>query len=259
MHDLDALLKEFEQPKKSTIKENLPQHQQKLPIPNISSQSDSSFSDNRKGNNPKSNFSLAPEQHRTSILKKSPRPSVDQSLDIDAILQGRPIQPQQPAKKSASSTRRDSLIDWLNEDRSTTKNSSFQPSNLFSHKVTTNLPTKSATNLDPDDFFSNTNNRDQSATNAPLSTTKPSAKQYYMENSRYKPGKKTFYYVKKRNSTLFIGINSKQPVRGDGFNWLMDPSDNSNSACMSFSSNYLNYFILSSSCSKIVILCTNIW
>ncbi|CAF1360735.1 unnamed protein product, partial [Adineta steineri] len=173
------------------------------------------------GNLSKPNLSHIPEQHRTSNFKESAKPAVDQSFDIDAILQGRSIQPQQsgkgllnpigPSKNSASSaTRRDSLTDWLNEDRSTTKN---QSSNLFSNKITTNVSTKPTTHLDPDDFFSNTHSRDQSATRAPQSTTKSSAKQYYLGNSRYKPG-----------------INPKQTVRGDNFNWLMDPSDNSNSA-----------------------------
>ncbi|CAF1489671.1 unnamed protein product [Adineta steineri] len=222
MKDLDALLKEFEEPKKPTIKANNPQPQ-KLPPSNISSQKkyESSFVDNRKGNISKPNLSHIPEQHRTSNFKESAKPAVDQSFDIDAILQGRSIQPQQtgkgllnpigPSKNSASSaTRRDSLTDWLNEDRSTTKN---QSSNLFSNKITTNVSTKPTTHLDPDDFFSNTHSRDQSATRAPQSTTKSSAKQYYLGNSRYKPG-----------------INPKQTVRGDNFNWLMDPSDNSNSA-----------------------------
>ena len=212
-------------------------------MPNISSNTkyDSSFSDNRKGNIPKSNFSLGPEQRRPSILKQSPKPLVDQSLDIDAILQGRSIQPQHPskglhpigpAKNSASSTEKDSLIDWLNEDRTTTKNHSNQPSNLFPHKITTNISNKPATNFDPDDFFSDTNNRDHSASKPPLSTTKSSAKQYYLGNSRYKPGKNKLDYFNKRNFILSIGINPKQPTRGDGFNWLMNPSDNSNSACM---------------------------
>ncbi|CAF3829166.1 unnamed protein product, partial [Adineta steineri] len=173
MQDLDALLKEFEEPKKPTIKANNPQPQ-KLPTSNISSQKkyESSFVDNRKGNLSKPNLSHIPEQHRTSNFKESSKPAVDQSFDIDAILQGRSIQPQQsgksllnpigPSKNSASSaTRRDSLTDWLNEDRSTTKN---QSSNLFSNKLTTNVSTKPTTHLDPDDFFSNTHSRDQSAT-----------------------------------------------------------------------------------------------
>jgi hypothetical protein len=195
MNDLDSLLKEFEQPKKSIIKENLPQ-QQKLPVPNLSKfpKYDFSNSDNRKGNIPNPNFSLATEQRRISLLKQPAKPSVEQSFDIDAILHGRSIQPQQsskvlhpiaPAKNSAVSTGGDSLTDWLNEDRSTTKN---QPLNLFSQKVTTNVVGKSAIDLNPDDFFSNTNNRDQNETKASLATTKPSAKQYYMEKSRYKPG-----------------------------------------------------------------------
>jgi hypothetical protein len=245
MHDLDALLKEYEQPKKSNIKENLPQ-QQKLPIPNLSAfpKHDLSVSDNRKGNIP--NFSYATEQRRPSILKQPPKPSVDQSFDIDTILQGRSIQPQPPskilhpiapAKNSASSVRRDSLSDWLNEDRATTKNYPNQPSsNLFPQKVTTNMPGKPAIDLNPDDFFSNTNNRDQSAAKGPFSTTKTSAKQYYLGNSRYKPG--PFYSYNKKISFYSLrisGINPKQAGRGDGTNWFTDPSNNSNSASMYFS------------------------
>jgi hypothetical protein len=205
MQDLDALLNQYEQPTKSNIKENPPQPQ-KLPIPNLSTfpKHDSSVSDNRKGNIP--NFSQ-PEQRKQSILKQPPKPSVDQSFDIDAILQGRSIQPQPPskilhpiapAKNAASATRRDSLSDWLNDDRSTTKNYSNQQSNLFPQKVTTNILGKPAIDLNPDDFFSNTNNnRDQSATKAPFSTTKSSAKQYYLGNSRYNPGQNFIILIKK--------------------------------------------------------------
>jgi hypothetical protein len=198
MNDLDLLLKEFEQPKKSIIKENQPQ-QQKLPVPNLSKfpKYDFSNSDNRKGNIPNPNFSLATEQRRISLLKQPVKPSVEQSFDIDTILQGHSIQPQQSskgsqpaalAKTSAVSTGGDSLTDWLNEDRSTTKNHPNQPLNLFSQKVTTNVVGKPSLDLNPDDFFSNTNNQDQNTTKAPLATTKPSAKQYYLGNSRYKPG-----------------------------------------------------------------------
>jgi hypothetical protein len=199
MSDIDALLKEFDQRKKPVIKENLPQPQ-KLPMPNLSSfpKNDFSISNNPKGNIPNPNFSLATEQRRTSILKQTTKPPVEQSFDIDAILQGHSIQPQQsskvshpvaPTKNSASSIRRDSLTDWLNDDRANTKNHPTQPLNLFSQKVTTNVSNKPAIDLDPDDFFSNTNNRDPSAAKASLSSTKASAKQYYLGNSRYKPGK----------------------------------------------------------------------
>jgi hypothetical protein len=199
MNDIDALLKEFEQPKKPNKKENFPQSQ-KLPVPNLSTfpKQDFSISDTRKGLIPNPNFSLLTEQGRPSILKQPSKPFVEQSLDIDAILQGHSIQPQQsskvlhpiaPAKNSAALGRRDSLSDWLNEDRSNAKNHSIQPSNLFPQKVTTNASGKPAIDSNPDDFFSNTHNRDQSATRAPLAATKPSAKQYYLGSSRYKPGK----------------------------------------------------------------------
>jgi hypothetical protein len=236
MHDLDTLLKEFEQPTKPIIKENLPQ-QQKLPMTNLF------MADNRKGNVPNPNFSLASEQRRTSILKQPSKSSaVDQSFDLDAILQGRSLQPQQPSKilhpiapskNSASSVRRDSLSDWLNEDRSTNKNTT-QPSNIFTQKVTTNVLGKPAIDLNPDDYFSNTNNRDQSATRAPLSTTKTSAKQYYMGNSRYKPGKNSRFQFQEFYLLIILGIIPKQTVRSDSFSLFMDPSNNSNSACTYF-------------------------
>jgi hypothetical protein len=207
MTDLDSLLKQFEQPKKPTKKEN-PSQQQKLPIPNLSAfpKYDLSNSDNRKGNIPNPNFSFATEQHRTSILKQPSKPSVEQSFDIDAILHGHSMQPQQsskvlhpiaPTKDSVSSARRDSLTDWLNEDRSTTKNHPNQPLNLFPQKVTTNVTGKPVIDLNSDEFFSNTNNRDQSGTKGTLTTTKPSAKQYYLGNTRYKPGKNFDYFKRK--------------------------------------------------------------
>lgn len=211
MNDLDSLLKEFEQPKKSTIKENPPQ-QPKLPVPNISTlpKYDFSNSDNRKGNIPNPNFSLSNEQHRTSILKQPTKTKVEQSFNLDAFLQGHSIQPQQqqppkvshpaaPAKNSASSVGRDSLTDWLNEDRSTIKNHPAQPLNLFPQKVTTNVQGKPVIDLNPDDFFSNSNNRDQSATKV---TTKTSAKQYYLGNSRYKPGKDSILFKKKTKKNI---------------------------------------------------------
>ena len=201
MNDLDALLKEFEKPKENVntqqkssgfLFENSQQQPQKL------SKYDTSISDNRKGNIPLfSNTTMNSEQRRTSILKQQPKPVVEQSFDIDAILQGRAIQPQQPAKNlhpiapaknSASSTRGDSLTDWLNDEYTTAK--------THTQKITTNKSTKPAIELNPDDFFSNaSNNRDHNETKAPFSTTKPSAKQYYMGNSRYKPGKRSRFFV----------------------------------------------------------------
>jgi hypothetical protein len=202
MNDLDALLKEFEQPTKSNIKENVHNTQQQKSTKQSSgylfdnsqqqklSKYDLPISDNRKGNIPIfSNTNVNSEQRRTSILKQPPKPSIDQSFDIDAILQGRAIQPSKPvhpivpAKHSASSTGRDSLTDWLNDEQITTKTQT--------QKITTNKSNKPTIDLNPDDFFSNAsnNNRDQNEMKAPFSTTKPSAKQYYMGNARYKPGK----------------------------------------------------------------------
>jgi hypothetical protein len=215
MNDLDTLLKEFEQPKKPTVKENLPQ-QQKLPVQNLPAypKYDYSNSDNRKGNIPNPNFSFPNEPQRPSILKHPAKPTVEQSFDIDSILQGHAIQPQQsskalhpiaPAKNSATPIRRDSLTDWLNEDRSTTKNQATQPLNLFPQKVTTNVSGKPAIDLNPDDFFSNKNNRDQSATKGPSATTKTSAKQYYLGSSRYKPGK-NFNYLKTKKIQIILQL-----------------------------------------------------
>jgi hypothetical protein len=217
MNDLDALLNQYDQPTKSNIKENVntqqqqqkstkqsggfffdnPPQQPKLPLPSLSKY-DSTPSDNRKGNIPLfSNSNLNSEPRRTSILKQPPKPSsVEQSFDIDAILQGRAIQPQQsskhfhpiaPAKNSASSRKDSDISDWLNDDHITTK--------THTQKLTTNVLGKPAINLNPDDFFSNSNNnRDQNETKPPFSTTKTSAKQYYLGNSRYKPGKIWFFF-----------------------------------------------------------------
>jgi len=239
MNDLDALLKQYEHPNKSNIKENVntqqqkstkqsggffndnPQ-QQKVLLPSLSKY-DTNTSDNRKGNIPLfSNTNVNSEPRRTSILKQPPKPSVDQSFDIDAILQGRSIHPQQqqpkqpfnhhvgPAKNSASSRKDSDLSDWLNDDHMTTK--------THTQKVTTNALGKPAIGLNPDDFFSNTNNnRDQNETKPPFSTTKTSAKQYYLGSSRYKPG-----------------MNPRQTVRRDSFNWLNEPINNSNPASMYF-------------------------
>ncbi|CAF0807444.1 unnamed protein product [Rotaria sp. Silwood1] len=225
MHDIDVLLKKIEQQKKPIIKEKNSQ-QEKSTVSNFSTfhKNDSSISDNQKGNIPNPNFSFGTDQRRTLNYNKQPsKISADQSLDIDDILHSRPIQPQQPsyfkpsiqpAKNSAASTRRDSLSDLLNDDRKlTTKNHFNQPSNIFSHKVTTNVRGKPVINLNPDEFFSNTNNRDQSATKASLATTKTSASHYYLGSSRYKPG-----------------INPKQTVHNDGLNWITESSINSNAA-----------------------------
>ena len=147
---------------------------------------------------------------------------MDQSFDIDAILQGRSIQPQQPSKllhpmapaKNAalSSAKKDNdLSDWLNDDHLISK--------THTQKVTTTVVNKPPIDFNPDDFFSNTNNnnREQNENKAPYPPTKTSAKQYYLGNSRYKPG-----------------INPRQTVRRDSFNWLTEPTNNSNSASKIF-------------------------
>jgi hypothetical protein len=250
MNDLDELLKQYEHPNKSNIKENVntqqqkstkqsggffydnpqQQQQQKLPLPSLSKY-DTNTSDNRKGNIPLfSNTNINSEQpRRTSILKQPPKPSVDQSFDIDAILQGRSIHPQQqskqpfhhhvgPTKNSASSRKDSDPSDWLNDDHITTK--------THTQKVTTNIVGKPAIGLNPDEFFSNTNNnRDQNEIKPPFSTTKTSAKQYYMTSSRYKPG-----------------MNPRQTVRRDSFNWLTEPTNNSNPASMYFNNMIIIHF-----------------
>ncbi|CAF0868036.1 unnamed protein product [Rotaria sordida] len=238
LNDLDALLKEFEQPARSNIKENLNNQQQKstkqtsgfgfdnsqqqkVSVPSIPKY-DTTTSDNRKGIIPifsKSNINS--ENRHGSHLKPSRKPSIDQSFDIDAILQGRSIQPPQPSKiippmapikDSVASPRRDSLSDWLNDD-SLIKKSNTQ-------KTTTNVISKPPMRFNADDYFSNAsnnnnnyNNRDQNETKAPFLTTKPSAKQYYLGSTRYKPG-----------------INPRQAVRRDSFNLLAELANNSNSA-----------------------------
>ncbi|CAM4744927.1 unnamed protein product [Rotaria magnacalcarata] len=233
IRDLDKLLKEFELPSKPNVKENTnyqpqkfnkpnsgfpfdnPQPQSKLPAPPLP-KFDTKPLDNRKGNNSLFPSSSNYPENRSSNLKQPPKAAVDQSLDIDAILQGRSMQPQQsskfmpslpPAKDFSASPRRDSLPDWLNDEVLAKKTN---PS-----KVPTNVISKPPMRLNQDEFFSNTNNnnRDQNETKPPFSTSKPSAKQYYLGNSRYKPG-----------------INPRQTVRRDSMNWLSELSNNSNSA-----------------------------
>ncbi|CAF1009971.1 unnamed protein product [Rotaria sordida] len=224
IHDIDALLKKMEQNKKPVIKEKNPQ-QEKSTIPNFSTlhKNDSSISDNQKGHIPNPNFSFPTDQRRTLNIRRPSKISIDQSLDIDDILHGRSNQSQQPSyfkpsiqpvKNSPSSKRKDSLSDLLNQDQKlTTKNYPAQLSNIVPQKITTNVHGKPIINLNPDDFFSNTNNRDQSPRRASITTTKTSASHYYLGSSRYKPG-----------------INPKPTVRNDGFNWLTEPSNNSNAA-----------------------------
>lgn len=202
IHDLDSLLDQYDQPKKSNAKEQPSQKPSKPsaerffddspPPPPVQQQQQPPKLpkygiDTRKTNAP---LFSSNEQHRTSAHKPVPKPSVKDSFDIDSILQGRSIQPQQPAKhsyttvpakNSASSVRKDSdLSDLFSNDYSSTK--SHQPKVT----TTTNMKSKPALDLNPDDYFSS---RDQNENKAPFSTTKTSAKQYYLGNSRYKPGK----------------------------------------------------------------------
>jgi hypothetical protein len=231
LNDLDALLEQYGQPTKSNKPTHPPvqQHEatrkandflfdnpaKKLPVPTVSKY-DTTSSDHRKANPP---LFSHPDQSRGSILKKPPQPAVDQSFDIDAILQGRSMQAQKhpsskllfpaaPTRQSPSSPRRDSTSDWLSDEPFGSK--------APTQKVTTTTLAynKPVFNMDPDDFFSNTNhNRDFSATKAPMSTTKTSARQYYLGNARYKPG-----------------VNPRQTGRRDSFGWPQEPSSNSNSA-----------------------------
>ena len=197
MHDLETLLKHFDQPAKPAAREPSVQAP-KLPIPVLPTlpKYDYSNSDQRKGPLGNPTFSLHTEHRRPSILKQTTKPSTEQSVDIDAILQGRPTQQASkgpslaigPAKNSASSQRRDSLSDWLKEERFATKNPSHA-SNLFGGKVSTHVGAKPSLDFNPDDLFSESTTRDQSATKNATRPTKTSAKQYYMGSSRYKPGK----------------------------------------------------------------------
>ncbi|CAF2104949.1 unnamed protein product [Rotaria magnacalcarata] len=243
MNDFDESLKGFEQSKKSTVKEDLSYQKKQAVIPSLytDSKKDSSLSDNRKGNIPNSHFSLGHDQYRPSILKQPLKPTVEQSYDIDDILHGHAHQlhksseskhPTHQTKVSAVSSKRESLSDWFDEDRTKpTKPSPTQPSLLFQPKVKANVRDKPAIGMNVDDFFSNTSTRDQSATKSPLSTTIPSASQYYLGSTRYKPGKiLTFTKTEAVYFFIILGINPKQTVRGDGLNWLTEPSNNSKAA-----------------------------
>ena len=243
MSDLDALLKDFEQPKKSTIKESsLPA--QKLPAASkpVSSKNDSFGSDRGSGSHANSNFPFATDQRRSSIVKAQTKPANNQPIDIDAILQGASTQtgssskashPIAPVKSSGSSTGKDNLWDWSADDRLTTK-SSNQSSNSFTHKVSTNAGSKPAIDVKADDLFFNTNHRDKGATNAPFSTNKPSATQYYLGSSRYKPGKLTSMPARRSRRCIYplLGLNSKQTARRDSSQWLTDLTNNSNTTRM---------------------------
>jgi hypothetical protein len=207
MNDIDALLEQYDPLTKSNTKANANTQQQQQQSQKATKQPAGIFfddlpqqksqqpklpkyePDSRKGNLP---LFANTEQRRTTNFKQPTKSSVDQSFDIDAILQGRSIQPQQPSKpfhsigpaKNSASSRKDSgLSDWLNDDHLTNK--------THTQKVNTNMMSKPAMNLNPDDFFSS---QDQNENKPPVSTTKASAKQYYMGNSRYKPGKIGFYF-----------------------------------------------------------------
>ena len=221
MNDLDALLKEYEQPTKQNPKENIHNQQQKstkqtsglpfdnfqqrqqqqpkLPISSLSKH-DIITSDNRKGDIPiVSNVNINSDSRHPSILKQPPKPSADQSFDIDAMLQGRSMQPKQqtkhliaPTKNSASSSRRDSISDWFTNDRTTMKEQMQKPAS--------NKAGKPIFDFSADEFFSNASNnrnREQNEITAPFSTTKSPAKRFYQDIARYKPGKSScllFHY-----------------------------------------------------------------
>ena len=189
-NDLDALLKQFEQPKKPSAKET-----GKLPLPSFSTTSNSN--DQRRSNIPNSNFLFQTEQRRASILKPPNKPSTEQSFDLEAILQGRTTQNQQtskisvpigPAKNVPSQNRRDSLSDLFADERLNAKKP-FQTTNHFPTKVSTFAPGKPSLDFNADDLFSDTNNRDSSATKQKFSRTKTSAKDYYNSVARYRPSK----------------------------------------------------------------------
>ena len=214
MNDLEALLKEYDEPAKGKKKEpaqfqvapkkpfkptsdfsyDTAQPTHKVPVPALSKY-DSNPIDTRKGNIPQySQAEPKSEARQTSNYKQPPKPSFEQSFDIDAILQGRNIQPQPskflqpigPSKNNVSSPRRDSLSDWLSDDASA--NIKAPPAKVTSTKA--NLFGRPTLDANPDDFFANaSNSRDHSASKAPFSMNKPSAKQYYLGSSRYKPGR----------------------------------------------------------------------
>lgn len=210
MNDLDALLKELDQSKKP--KDNLPQP---ASIPSVSALSkyDSPPLDDRRGYLPKQNFSYATDAHRPVVSKPTSKAPMDPSFDLDELLQGASNHSTKgaplvrPAKNSATSMRRDSLTEWLNDERLTTKPPSNQPLNL--------LPAKRQAKVDLDDLFADSNARNPSASRAPLSTTKSSAKQYYLDNSRYKPGK-GFVFIRtgenKRDACAQVSTPSNQHV-----------------------------------------------
>lgn len=209
MSKLDELLQEFEQPKKPAAKDNHSQ-QNKLPVPKLSTypKNDSSALDNRKGNVQNSNFPFAAEPNRKPFLKQPPKLLTEKSFDIDSILAARSNQLQnpakvsnltQPAKNSPPTMKKDPLLDLFNEDRvNITKNQS----NQLPQKVTTNTRGKPTIDLNPDDFFTNNNNRDSSATQPPISTTKKSASNFYLGNSRYKPGSTSLFKQTRRLSLM---------------------------------------------------------
>ena len=199
VEDLEALLRQFDKSTKTAAKESS-NHGHKLPVPVLPTlpKYDYSHNDQHKGSPGNPTVGLHTEHRRPSILKQTTKPSADQSFDFDVMLSGRSTQQQGtkgvtlpigPAKNSASSQRRDSLSDWLKEDRSPAKNPS-NASNLFGGKVSTHVGTKGPLGFNPDDLFSDFPTRDQSATKNQSRPSKASAKQYYMGSSRYKPGKR---------------------------------------------------------------------
>ena len=220
LDDIDALLKEIDQSKKPTKVENRPPPQpqkptkkthdfsfddfpppppaasQKYPVTNQSKLQSNIPSASHKGNQSLfSNFDANPESKRPSILKQPPKPKVEDSFDIDAILYGRSIHPPPGNFLKAAATHKNAVVsprkpdfpDWLSDDGSFTGNEITRKKSPMMMKD--NPLAKPITHLNPDDFFANaSNNRESSATKPPYSTSKPSARDHYLGKVRYKPG-----------------------------------------------------------------------
>jgi hypothetical protein len=134
------------------------------------------------------------EPRRAVVTKQAPLPAIDQSVDIDAILQGRaypqvsskPLQPTQVDMKTrAVVSKRDDSSNWLDDIVQTPPTRDITPK----YNTRDKLWQKPTVDQNIDDFFSNaSNNRDPITAKPPLSSTKSMAKQYYLGNTRYKPG-----------------------------------------------------------------------
>lgn len=145
-----------------------------------------------------SDFNSNFEPKRASNVRGPAKTILEDSLGIDEILNGRSNQPTQPerALKPVAPTRNPIL-----SPRKTDYSDIFsdEPSGMskgnygqrYGPTEGKNNPLgKGIVNLNPDDYFStaSNNNRESSATKPPHSTSKQTAKQYYLNSSRYKPG-----------------------------------------------------------------------